>query len=770
MRVGLKLDAHEGESWDFEASTKLANRITVSANGQQQQIEQAMDARRQGTMEILAVKDGNPSAIRIKFGPQCDSSQSMNGNKNDVPFPLAGKTVTVRRGDDGQISLDVNGIDPATAAEVVRMADFNSGILPPHPVAIGDEWDADARTLAKQLQLGPDDRITIKCKLLALGAVGTRKTADISTSGSATKNDRGVVTRLDLGGVNQVDLITGIVLQSDIIGKIGIKGGQDVNGPGGQPIPMQTNGQGTLEAHQTVHKSVAAVAAAGGPGPDAAPPAADRPGPLPAPAPAPLPAPEAAAPAESAAGPFVGRFKGEGLMVELHPDAGGALTGTLTLGEHKYPASAKVDGDRLVGSFESDGSHFDFTAKLDGGSMSLTSGSSRYTLKKDAPNPLDKPRRRNPLEPQAGAEPAPAPPGAPPAMAAAPAGRTLKMKRIAIRDELCKCDAATLLIPDAWTTQGGIVWRTDPYSATTMSFQAYDPKSLDAMFIYPELRFTAGAREAAGRAAAIAGPEAVAHAEAAFPDGAFYMGAEIRPPVRTPLDYVKAYFIPRFRKDLANARIGNVTDLPELASMTKANWAGVEGVTVQVSRVHFEYASGGAPTEEDVFCTLTLVPQPMIQSLAWGATTSSCRAAKGHLDEVLALSRTMESSAKLDLKWYAGVVDVQNAMQDAIRQNIYAAGKLSAMISKRNDEISEMIRSSYEKRQAVQDRVNEKWSEVIRGVESREDPFGGHPVDVPAGYNYAYTNALGEVVLSNDASFHPGQVYNGDWRAMNPRR
>lgn len=254
----IKLNAHEGDRWDFDMTQKKSTKMDVTIAGQPRTVTQALSTRRKGTLEVLAVKDGEPTKVKVTFDKDSTTSTNNNGKASDGPFPLAGKTITVTRDNDGKVTTDAEGIDANTAQEVTGILDADTSIFPPHPVKVGEEWPADDAVLARQLHLGKGDNVSLKCKLLAIGKVAGRATADIFAAGSVTKHEQGIVFRTDLSGITQVDLATGQTLQSDLIGKIAVKGSGDVLGPDGQTVAMQAVGEGTLEEHQTVHPPDAA--------------------------------------------------------------------------------------------------------------------------------------------------------------------------------------------------------------------------------------------------------------------------------------------------------------------------------------------------------------------------------------------------------------------------------------------------------------------------------------------------------------------------------
>jgi hypothetical protein len=71
--------------------------------------------------------------------------------------------------------------------------------------------------------------------------------------------------------------------------------------------------------------------------------------------------------------------------------------------------------------------------------------------------------------------------------------------------------------------------------------------------------------------------------------------------------------------------------------------------------------------------------------------------------------------------------------------------------------------------EATLDQTNRNFDNYIRDVEDRFNPYRGKVVQVPAGYNYAWINPLGQVVQSNDPSFDPNRLYNGIWSRMERR-
>ena len=77
-----------------------------------------------------------------------------------------------------------------------------------------------------------------------------------------------------------------------------------------------------------------------------------------------------------------------------------------------------------------------------------------------------------------------------------------------------------------------------------------------------------------------------------------------------------------------------------------------------------------------------------------------------------------------------------------------------------------MMRQSYEQRQATQDRINQNWSQYLRGVDEYRDPVAGRAVELPSGYRNAWVNGNGEYLVTESVNFNPNVELNGNWQKM----
>jgi hypothetical protein len=87
--------------------------------------------------------------------------------------------------------------------------------------------------------------------------------------------------------------------------------------------------------------------------------------------------------------PFAGKYSDGKLTVDLS-DSAGAYAGTITLGDQRFPATAHSNGHGLDGTFTAGGNTFPFTASLEDQTLTLATGGTTYTLKRNSPaaNPL----------------------------------------------------------------------------------------------------------------------------------------------------------------------------------------------------------------------------------------------------------------------------------------------------------------------------------------------------------------------------------------------
>jgi len=114
-------------------------------------------------------------------------------------------------------------------------------------------------------------------------------------------------------------------------------------------------------------------------------------------------------------------------------------------------------------------------------------------------------------------------------------------------------------------------------------------------------------------------------------------------------------------------------------------------------------------------------------------------------------------------KWFNKYVQVVAALIKANIQHIHRTGELSRIISQTSNQISDEMLKSYNDRQGVYDNVADNFCRHVRDVDAYYDPNEDREVELPAGYTQAWTNNLGEYVVSEAEDFNPNIGSNLHW-------
>lgn len=376
---------------------------------------------------------------------------------------------------------------------------------------------------------------------------------------------------------------------------------------------------------------------------------------------------------------YAGLFVGDRLSVDVKPEADGrGYVGVIRQGRREFPFTAAADWQQLRGRFASGSDSFEFIATVDHDQLTLETGGATYVMTRRVAEvaPVVARPTTNKLPTSL-----PAPTKAVPAISVAVSAPPLESA--AVFDAMMGCDAATLRVPQGWKSNVEIVWRPNPFDPAVIAGSVSEPGGPRRLAIYPRLSFIDKIP------AAVTG------------QAGSYMGSEVRKPSGSPADYVRAIILPRFRTDVAEPRFVGETDLPAFARDQIPKFQKLPGVRVNAAAVRIAYELRGNPVEEEFVCTLGTVPLPD-GTVAWGAECVSYRAALGEFKSALPLLRETESSLSLDLQWYGGVFEISQKMQaDTNGNDAIGAARLTQYVSQRSNEISDVARGSYARRQQV---------------------------------------------------------------------
>jgi hypothetical protein len=324
-------------------------------------------------------------------------------------------------------------------------------------------------------------------------------------------------------------------------------------------------------------------------------------------------------------------------------------------------------------------------------------------------------------------------------------------------------EAFRLLIPADWEFEGGVHWlMNNPGRPAFITFRAYNPQGEEAFEAFPNIPcyWTNNPM-----------------VKMMFPMGSLYYGNEVRPPAPA-LQVLQEIVVPRYRGQMSGLQVVTQEHLPNLAQQLRASSpATTSGATsLDGGRVRIRYRHGDRDIEEDVLGIVEVAQAStpmfmgMMENIFWVADyLFSFRSSAGQLDGFSDMFMALVRSFWLNPQWYARYMQVsQYLIQNQIQQ-IRHIGQISQIVSQTSDQISDMIMDSYNQRQDTLDRLFTQFSQTIRGVDEYYDPFEGQGIELPGGYDHAWSNALGEYILTDDPSFDPNIGSNLDWQAMERR-
>ncbi len=378
-----------------------------------------------------------------------------------------------------------------------------------------------------------------------------------------------------------------------------------------------------------------------------------------------------------------------------------------------------------------------------------------------------------------------APPGDSEAQAARAPGRApgsyLRMRLVKVMDEHGfdrPVEAFRFLIPTDWQVEGGVRWTGDigcPYNIVEAAIRAASPDGGTGIEAFPTHTWAWNddpmSRQVAAQGQAATGAKS----------------CEMSPPVGAAA-YLKQVVVPRYRRSAQGLRV--VTEEP-LADLARAYAAAVRpGIAamgqgmdfrVDAARVRVAYSAGGRAREEWFAGAVQqiITPAPSYAALMNGqmiydahqfSVTAtylySTWAGRGELESKAKLFASIVASFRLDPAWQGAVERVITNIGNA---QIRGAAERSRIWSEASREISDIQRQGYEERQAVQDRLAERWSETIRGVDTYTDPRTQERVELSGGYDNAWVNNRGEYILSDSPGFNPSVELEEDWTRLEKR-
>jgi hypothetical protein len=363
------------------------------------------------------------------------------------------------------------------------------------------------------------------------------------------------------------------------------------------------------------------------------------------------------------------------------------------------------------------------------------------------------------------------------ARAAAPddAGPYLLMHRVSIVDRGDRgqpVEAASILLPKDWRVESGVVWTGDigcPRNGIKLGLKAQSPDGTLGFEVFPDYVWNW-----------VDDPQARAYTN---PMAAYGIkGCDTLPPYDAA-GYLQNLFLPRWRAGSTLVGIGQV---PELIQAMQMEFAAMSGGQPSPIRTDFDVAlaaietpRAGGTDEEWVLASLvrTVAYLPVLSSMGTFGNQMSgnytlaavsqfaARAPKGQLERHEKLFEVIYRSFRLNPLWESAVARHFETME---RINLKGVQDRQRILHQSQQEISAMIEQGYNARQAVMDRSAERQIQALRGVETYIDPATRTRVDLTTGYQGAWTNGLGDYVLSDAPGFNPARELEGNWTALQP--
>lgn len=340
----------------------------------------------------------------------------------------------------------------------------------------------------------------------------------------------------------------------------------------------------------------------------------------------------------------------------------------------------------------------------------------------------------------------------------------IKFKRFSYIDQQgTGSEAFSFLMPADWKFSGGLIWLTDnPGMPATAAFTVSNPKGSEVFEVFPNQPFFWSTDQGS----------LILH-----PVGSKYFGNEVHP-ILNANQAMREIVLPRFRRGSGNIQIIKEEPVPELAKVVSAAAQKQPGLSMNfdAAKVRIEYNLAGKIMEEEIYAVVEAYTYP-IQS--WGSyvyntnwTVSyifSYKAEKGKLDAAAKIFETITYSFQVNKYWYNKYVQLVEFLIRNQIQRINNIGEFSRKLAQMSNEIREDNLKSWYDRQAVNDRIAKDFSQYVRGVDEYYDPIEERPVELPSGYENAWTNANGEYIISDNPNYNPNIGSNLNWERMKKR-
>ncbi len=341
--------------------------------------------------------------------------------------------------------------------------------------------------------------------------------------------------------------------------------------------------------------------------------------------------------------------------------------------------------------------------------------------------------------------------------------------------------AATIHVPEKWNFESKIEWHYN-WVEYPLSYSAHaeNPDNAEAYFQYPMLRLES--TEVAPQLRQYDKSRSLPPGSR-LPTGA--LSASPQPPMQA-----LAAFIQKVRTNVPNFKWIGQQDLPDLAKVLKMDpQPGQHGVAIKIG-----YDLNGRPVEEAFFGVYyisqganTGVNAGMIKQTNWGfQALQSMRAPAGTLDQRMPMFCVIAKSMYVNPEWVRLSKAINDKMLADFNQKLkqgYDQLRAAQAIMEQTMRQQAAFQANFDKQEeafrnsgGVDDSflrdggkrsAADHWDDVIRGVDTLNDPSNGGTTQLSNLGQYHFTDGFGNYRTSDDPNYTPekaGEV--GSWQLM----
>jgi Cysteine rich repeat len=477
-----------------------------------------------------------------------------------------------------------------------------------------------------------------------------------------------------------------------------------------------------------------------------------------------------------------------------------ALRAACTVDAKKYCAGVQPGGGRVVACLKEHKDELSDRCKKAAGLPVTSSGS---TASSDDSSAAPSDSVAQPSAPPAPAEPASAPKGAPaksipnrsaPATSALTQNTSYKgsenfVERIIKDSDHQGMRAATVHVPERWSFDSKIEWHYG-WVEYPISYSAHaeNPDNAEAYYQYPLLRMdsieVAQQLRQYNKGQVKPGER--------LPTGAISMAPQ--PPMQAMTAFIK-----KTRPNVPKLKWLGQQDLPDLAKALKlAPWPNQHGVAIKIG-----YDLDGQSVEEAFYGVYyisktgsdavsyghTQMAAGMLQQTNWGfQALQSFRAPAGTLDKRMPMFCVMAKSMYVNPEWARLTKAINDKMLADFNQKLqqgYAQLAAAEAIVDQTMKQQAAFQANFDKQEEAfrnspgaddsylrdggKRSAADHWDDLIRGVDTVNDPSTGGTTQLSNLGQYHFTDGFGNYRTTDDPNYTPekaGEV--GTWTAMTP--